>query len=144
MTLACDAFGWLVAAHIGQGGPVETIGRPLVERWIGGMVYRLELHARGTGAAPDDYACTVIAAVVGERQALFVQIGDGAIVLSARPGWKHVFWPRHGEFANTTNFIISAHRCEAREFETTGEPVEELAFFSDDFGTLVPASRRPA
>jgi hypothetical protein len=135
--LACDTFGRLVAAYIGQGGRVETIGRPLVERWIAGVVYRLELHARETGAALDDYACTLMAAVVGERQAVFVQIGDGAIVLSARAGWKHVFWPQHGEFANTTNFITSAHRCKALEFETSGEPVEELALFTDGLENLV-------
>lgn len=135
--LACDTFGRLVATYIGQGGRVETIGRPLVERWIAGVVYRLELHARETGGTLEDYACTLLAAIVAEREAVFLQIGDGAIVVSAGEGWKHVFWPQHGEFANTTNFITSAHRLEALEFESSSEPVEELALFTDGLENLV-------
>ena len=135
--LVCDTFGRLVAAYIGQGGRVQTIGRPLVERWIAGVIYRLELHAKETGAALEDYACTLLAAIVAEREAVFVQIGDGAIVLSAGEGWKHVFWPQHGEFANTTNFITSAHRLDSLEFETLAEPVEELALFTDGLENLV-------
>ena len=135
--LVCDTFGRLVAAYIGQGGRVASIGRPLVERWIAGVVYRLELHARETGAALGDYACTLLAAVVGAQEAAFVQIGDGAIVLSAGEGWKHVFWPQHGEFANTTNFVTSAHRLEALEFGTLDKPVEELALFTDGLENLV-------
>ena len=136
-TLACDTFGRLVAAYVGQGGRVESIGRPLVKRWIAGVVYRLQLHAEETGAAVEDYACTLLAAAVGEREAVFVQIGDGAIVLSAGEGWKHVFWPQHGEFANTTNFITSAHRLEAPECKTFSEPVEEFALFTDVLENLV-------
>jgi hypothetical protein len=132
--LACDAFGRLVAAYIGQ---VESIGRPLVERWISGVVSRLQLHAGETGAAIEDYACTLLAAAVGEREAVFVQIGDGAIVLPAGGGWKHVFRPQHGEFANATNFISSAHRLEALEFETFSEAVEEVALFTDGRESLV-------
>jgi len=135
--LACDTFGRLVAAYIGQGGRVERIGRPLVERWIAGIVYRLELHARDTGGALEDYACTLLAAAVGEQAAMFVQIGDGAIVLSAGEGWKHVFWPQHGEFANTTNFVTSAHRLEALELEVSSRPVEAVALCTDGLENLV-------
>lgn len=135
--LACDTFGRLVAAYIAQGGRVATIGRPLVERWIMGVLYRLKLHAEETGAALEDYACTLLAAIVGEQEAAFLQIGDGAIVLSAGAGWKHVFWPQHGEFANTTNFITSAHRFEALEFGTVSGRIEELALFTDGLENLV-------
>ncbi|CAN5229311.1 PP2C family serine/threonine-protein phosphatase [soil metagenome] len=135
--LVCSTFARLIAAYVEQGGRVESIGRPLVERWIAGVNYRLELHAKDTGAALEDYACTLIAAAVAEQEAVFVQIGDGAIVLSASDGWKHVFWPQHGEFANSTNFITSAHRLSALEFERLGEPVEELALFTDGIENLV-------
>jgi hypothetical protein len=135
--LVCSTFARLVASFVEKGGRIEAIGRPLVERWIAGVNYRLELHAKETGAALDDYACTLLAAVVAERQAAFVQIGDGAIVVAGPDGWRHVFWPQHGEFANTTNFITSAHRLEALEFETRAEPVDELAIFTDGLENLV-------
>lgn len=135
--LVSETFARLVAAFIGQGGRVENIGRPLVERWITGVVYRLELHARQSGAALEDYACTLLAAAVAEREAVFLQIGDGAIVVSDGAGWRHIFWPQHGEFANSTNFITSEHRLEVLEFGTMSGPVEELAIFTDGIENLV-------
>ena len=50
-TLACDTFGRLVEAYIGKGGRVEQIERQLVERWITGLVYRIELDAKRAGAS---------------------------------------------------------------------------------------------
>lgn len=135
--LVSSTFGRLVAAYLWQGGRVENIRRPLVERWIAGVIYRLELHAAGTGVALDKYACTLLAAAVGKQAAVFLQIGDGAIVQSAGEGWQHVFWPQHGEYANTTNFITSAQRLEALEFEVASGPVEELAIFTDGLENLV-------
>jgi hypothetical protein len=135
--LVCETFARLVAAYVAQGGKVEAIARPLVERWIAGVVYRLELQAKETGGSLDDYACTLLAAVVADREAVFVQIGDGAMVLSTGAGWRHVFWPQHGEFANTTNFVTSAHRLQAMEFDTLSTPVEELAVFTDGIENLV-------
>lgn len=135
--LVSSTFARLIAAYVEHGGRVDGIGRPLVERWIAGVIHRLELHAKDTGTALEDYACTLLAAAVAEQAAVFVQIGDGAIVLSAGKSWKHVFWPQHGEFANTTNFVTSGHRVEALEFEMTKVPVEELALFTDGIENLV-------
>ncbi|MCW5734755.1 MAG: protein phosphatase 2C domain-containing protein [Enhydrobacter sp.] len=135
--LVCSTFGRLVAAYVGQGGRIENIRRPLVERWIAGLIYRLEMHAAHTGAALEDYACTLLAAAVGDRSAVFLQIGDGAIVQSVGGSWRYVFWPQHGEFANTTNFITSTHRLEALEFDVASAPVEELALFTDGLENLV-------
>src|SRR4029078_6225499 len=89
--LACGTFAPLVADYVEQGGKIDRIGRLLVERWIAGVIYRLRLHARETAAAVEDYACTLLAAVVADRKAMFVQIGDGAMVLSTGDGWHHVF-----------------------------------------------------
>ena len=45
-SMVCETFARLVEAYIRQGGRVEAIERSLVERWITGIVYRLELHAK--------------------------------------------------------------------------------------------------
>jgi Protein phosphatase 2C len=135
--LACETLARLVAAYLEQGGRVEAIGRPLAERWIAGILYRLELQTRQTGAALRDYACTLLAAVVGAKGAVFVQIGDGAMVIHNGIGWQYVFWPQHGEFANTTTFITSDRAAQAMEFLRLGAPVEELALFTDGIENLV-------
>jgi len=136
--LACDTFVRLVSTYLEQGGTVEAIGRPLAKRWIAGILYRLELQTRQRGGGLlRDYACTLLAAVIGVRGAAFLQIGDGAMVVSAGDGWQHVFWPQHGEFANTTTFITLDHAAEAMDFETRRTPIEEIALFTDGLESLV-------
>jgi serine/threonine protein phosphatase PrpC len=135
--LVCETFSRLVADYVEQGGKIDKIGRLLVERWVAGVIYRLRLHARENRVELEDYACTLLAAVVADKEAVFVQIGDGAMVVSTESGWHHVFWPQHGEFANTTNFITSEGGPEAMEFETLGQPIEELAVFTDGIENLV-------
>jgi hypothetical protein len=136
-SLSCETFGRLVEAYVGKGGRVAAIERALAERWIAGIVYRLELHGRQTGANLADYACTLLAAVVADTSAMFLQIGDGAIVIAKDVGWRHVFWPQHGEFANTTNFVTSERAVPAMAFARLDEAVQEIAVFTDGIENLV-------
>ena len=136
-SLACETFARLVEAYVGNGGRVAGIERQLVERWIMGIAYRLELHARQSGATLPDYACTLLAAVIGDNSAAFAQIGDGAMVIPNGAGWRHVFWPQKGEFANTTNFVTSERAVPAMEFVRLDEAVQEVAVFTDGLENLV-------
>jgi len=136
-SLACETIARLVEAYVGKGGRVAAIERPLVERWITGLVYRIELDANRSGARVQDYSCTLLAAVVADDSAAFLQIGDGAMVISNGAGWRHVFWPQHGEFANTTNFVTSERAVLAMEFVRLDEAVEEVAVFTDGIENLV-------
>ena len=43
--LACETFVKLVADYLDKGGQVKDITRPLVERWIAGIVYGFETFA---------------------------------------------------------------------------------------------------
>ncbi len=137
--LSCQTFARLVAAYLAAGGAVEKIGRPLVARWIAGVVYRLAMRAKADGFECQDYACTLLAAIASDQATAFIQVGDGAIVVSsaAAGGWNYVFWPQHGEFANTTNFVTSDNVLEALDFEVRAQPVEEIAIFTDGLENLV-------
>jgi hypothetical protein len=136
-SLACETFARLVEAYVGKGGRVAAIERSLVERWINGLVYRIELDAKRSGAAVQDYSCTLLAAVIADNSAVFVQIGDGAMVIPAGTGWRHVFWPQHGEFANTTNFVTSERAVPEMDFLRLDEAVQEIAVFTDGIENLV-------
>lgn len=137
--LSCETFARLVADYVSGGGHVEAISRDLAGRWIKGVVYRLSMKSWTEEAQPRDYACTLLAVICGERATAFVQIGDGAIVISDgwSTNWRHVFWPQHGEFANTTNFITSEDALQVMEFQLTTEPIAEVALFSDGLENLV-------
>jgi hypothetical protein len=137
--LACHTFARLVADYIEGGGKVENISRELAARWVSGVIYRLSLKSWDHELQPRDYACTLLAAVCGERATAFLQIGDGAIVISDgwTTTWRHVFWPQHGEFANTTNFVTSEDALEVMEFHAARDPVAEIALFSDGLENLL-------
>jgi hypothetical protein len=115
-----------------------AINRAFIEEWVVSIRNSLEELAVAEGNQIQDYACTLLGAVIGPSGAAYVQIGDGAIVVSTEErgeyGW--VFWPQHGEYANSTNFVTQDNATEALEFET-GPPVNEIALFSDGIERLV-------
>jgi Protein phosphatase 2C len=138
-TLACETFAKLVADYISAGGRVENISRDLAGRWIAGVLYRLSLKSWHAELRPRDYACTLLTVISGTQATMFLQVGDGAIVISDgwTTSWRHVFWPQHGEFANTTNFITSEDVFEIMDFLVTTEPVVEIALFSDGLENML-------
>ena len=105
----------LVAAYISAGGLVDNIGRPIW--WSAGSRASstgCAASRRATGADPRGL-CLHLLAGRGLRRARDGlradrrrrdRLSDGR----RRPG-RHVFWPQHGEFANTTNFITSDARA---------------------------------
>ena len=86
-----------------------------------------------------DYACTFLAAVVGPARAVFMQIGDGAIVVtdSETGEYAWMFWPQHGEFANTTNFVTQQDYESALEIEVVEGYLSGIAIFSDGIERLI-------
>jgi hypothetical protein len=116
----------------------------ITKEFVGGWLSRLRNEINERAEAADltarEFACTLVAAIVGEDRAAFFQIGDGAIVVSNRAepddyGW--VFWPQHGEFANQTNFIIQDNALEIIEFELEDRCIDEVAIFTDGIERLV-------
>src|SRR4029079_13370599 len=88
----------------------------------------------GGGARIQDFACTLLAAVIWPDRAIFFQLGDGAIVSSRREapdGYAVVCWPQQGEYANMTNFLTDADAAEKVFCAQKSESVDEIAIFTD-------------
>jgi protein phosphatase 2C-like protein len=122
-----------------EGGSFAQLTRADAIRWLQTVQSVLEAEAGEHGHDTKEYACTLLVAIVGTGSAAFMQIGDGAIVVSqgAEDGFSYVFWPQHGEFANTTNFVISPDAEYALEFEVAPRRIVELAIFSDGLENLL-------
>lgn len=136
--LATTTLIELIEMYLEEGRTVEGIDRSVAAGWIERVGQAMRDHARDHERAVRDYACTLLAAIAGEDAAAFLQIGDGAIVTSREEeDWTYVFWPQHGEFANTTNFVVSDGVVDLFEFTAMPERVEELAMFSDGIENLV-------
>jgi Protein phosphatase 2C len=136
---ACHTFISLVRSFLNDGGVVSSLDRTQVQVWIKEIAEKLERIASETGHNVRDYACTLLAAVIGNDAAAFIQIGDGAIVIShgEEDGWSWVFWPQHGEFASTTNFVVSDNALQVLEFELAPRPIDEIVLFTDGIENLV-------
>ncbi len=86
-----------------------------------------------------EYACTFLGACLRPEQALFVQIGDGAIVIGAIAEvdqYEVVFWPDQGEYANTTTFLtdeLTPYRTRSWSYSTR---IDKVALFSDGLQRL--------
>jgi Protein phosphatase 2C len=136
---ACNTFIALVQTFLAEGGRVSSVDRTQVEHWIKEIADTLERKAKQSEHHVREYACTLLAAVVADDASVFLQIGDGAIVTShgQEDGWSWVFWPQHGEFANTTNFVVSENALEVLEVEHAPRRIDEIALFTDGIENLV-------
>jgi protein phosphatase 2C-like protein len=107
-------------------------------KWLDIIRGAIADHASNAERDMRDYACTMLFALVGIDAAVFLQIGDGVIVVSDHaPVWSWVFWPDRGEFANTTFFVTDAAVADHLRFESRRGPIGEIALLTDGIEPLV-------
>jgi Protein phosphatase 2C len=88
-------------------------------------------------AEPRDLACTLLAVIVAPMGGGALQIGDGVIVIGERsPGWRWVFWPQKGEYANTTFFLSDEKSLAEAEVASLPDDVLDVALMSDGLELL--------
>ena len=72
--------------------------------------------------------------MISNENAIFYQIGDGAIVYATvdEPEEYCLFqWPQQGEYANTTNFVTDSTASDNLICETVAARVDDVAVFTD-------------
>jgi hypothetical protein len=138
-TRACQELLDNIRLYFEEGGVLKDVERELVSTWIENAAEAVQQAANEEGLALREFACTLLAAVVSDEHALFLQIGDGAIVFGARgeDDWCIASWPQHGEYLNTTRFLTEPASREAFEFTLAELPVYEVAVFTDGIEGLV-------
>jgi Protein phosphatase 2C len=135
--LACENVARVVAEALQSGLRVEDIDRERVLLWHREVLTCLEKEAIQRLCAPRELACTLLTAVIGDHVAVFSQIGDGAIVVSADDSYDPVFWPQSGEYINATNFLTDDGFEQRLEFCSWNETVDDVALFTDGLQMLV-------
>ncbi|QQS55010.1 MAG: protein phosphatase 2C domain-containing protein [Candidatus Competibacteraceae bacterium] len=131
-TLLTECAAWLATA------PLDEDWTPTVAATLFQQVRNaLERLAADEGQPLREFACTLLGAVVAADRALFLQIGDGAIVIDAPDtGYRPVFWPQAGEYANETYFVTDATAAAHLEYAILSEPVVEIALLTDGLQRL--------
>jgi hypothetical protein len=137
-SLVVDRFLRDFAEAVQAGLDVASCRRDFAEKWLESIREAIARLAEAEDGQMRDYACTLLGAVVGPSSSIYLQIGDGAIIVAGeeRGEYNWIFWPQHGEYANVTNFITQENAVEALFFEN-GASVEEIALFSDGIERLV-------
>ena len=134
--LACVTARSSIEATLGnlRSTPLD---KTLVEEWIKDIRRAIYALADANALTARDYACTLLGAVVGPNQALFFQVGDGAIVASSGYAQGVVFWPDSGPYANMTNFVTEEEDVLAHLHITVASAyIDEVALFSDGLQLL--------
>jgi hypothetical protein len=137
--LTSRALIQLVRTYVESGGRISDLTRETAKTWIARIGAIIGERAEDDGASVREYSGTLLAAIMGTADAAFLQVGDGAIVVShgEADGWSYLFWPQHGEFANTTNFVVSPDAPDTLEFELAPRQIDEVALFTDGIENLV-------
>ena len=129
-TLLAECAAWL--AQTPDAAWTRAVAETLIER----VRTVLSQRAAETGLSVREFACTLLGAVLADDHALFLQIGDGAIVISIGDDYWPVFWPQAGEYANETYFATDASAAARLEFAASVEPVVEIALLTDGLQPL--------
>ncbi|PTL85175.1 PP2C family serine/threonine-protein phosphatase [Vitiosangium sp. GDMCC 1.1324] len=133
--LACRRFIELACEALEREGPGAVSDPEVVRGWYRQVRQALEEEASRREVPMRELSCTLLTAVVGEHASVFAQVGDGAIVVRQGEEYVPVFWPQVGEYANTTWFVTSPDLEQVLQV-TSGEPVDEVALFTDGLQML--------
>ena len=130
--VACDEF----IRRIETSDPAELFTRETMCALFTQVSNLLFVEAEHLGVSVRELACTLLLALVGPTNAVFAQVGDGAIVLGTGENYHTVFWPEPAEYANTTDFLTDVQCLEHLQFTTITDKIIEVAVFTDGLQRL--------
>ena len=109
-----------------------------VTSWVAAIRSHIFKYAKAKNLTPRDFACTLLGAVIGNKNAAFFQIGDGAIVIRDHDDLYPVFWPDNGQYANMTYFMTDEDALDHlhRKIWVSSSLPREIAMFSDGLQRL--------
>ncbi|SFU25877.1 PP2C family serine/threonine-protein phosphatase [Paraburkholderia aspalathi] len=132
--IACETGGKLLLAAV-EAADGARLTVELVSELLEGVRAEISKAATVRDVATRALACTLLGAVIGPTQALYFQVGDGAIVARHEGGLAPVFWPESGEYANMTYFVTDADAPSHLRAEIRSA-TDEAALFSDGLQRL--------
>ncbi|WP_066067013.1 PP2C family serine/threonine-protein phosphatase [Neobacillus soli] len=136
-SLACSLFLKEVTKYLSIDKVIKDLGKVFIENWLDTFQAEILSLANDLEVPIREFACTFLAAVVGNDYAAFFQVGDGAIVLldtepeSPEENYKWIFWPDKGEFENTTYFITDPKVKKRIKIDDLHRSVDEISLFTD-------------
>ncbi|MGA2162001.1 MAG: PP2C family serine/threonine-protein phosphatase [Methanoregula sp.] len=135
--IACETLYLQILSVIRERDNISSVTDDDVRDWISASREAIAARAEGNGRRIKDYACTLIGVVATSDHVLYFQIGDGCIVTGDGAGYRTIFWPEQGEYANTTYFVSDDTLPEHIKIEHQNTVPDEIALFTDGLQNLV-------
>lgn len=129
-TLLAECAAWLAQATDEDWQPAA------VTPWLQSLQTVLAQQAAEAALPIREFACTLLGAIVAADRALFLQIGDGAIVIGSGHGYQPIFWPQGGQYVNETWFVTDPNAADFLQCVVIVEPVAEIALLTDGLQPL--------
>jgi hypothetical protein len=137
---ACDALVAAATRYLQAGNDPSQDGCQAITAWFGEAERAVGKAAELHDVSAPQCATTLLAAIVGERVAVFGQIGDGAIVAASSADQVGTFdlivTPHRGEYANETLFITSGSWRDHFTPCVVPEAIADLVMLTDGMETL--------
>lgn len=136
-SMVCAGFQRRAVSHL-RTKDMMPIDHEIVSDWLDDIRERINIASAGSGLLPRDYAATLVAAIVAPDRAVIVHVGDGAAVLRTKDNgvWSVPSWPFHGQWANTTRFVVDDPQAQVDLVCVEG-CFDRVAVFSDGIEYLV-------
>ena len=137
---ACASFIYQIRGSLDDAGNLSFLTADFVKEWIAAFQREIKIIAEQNESSAREYACTFVAAVIGNEHSVFAQIGDGGIVIletETKDTYQTVFWPQQGQYANQTNFLTDSNAVANLMFNTINLNIQEVALFTDGMQSLV-------
>ena len=137
--LTCSLFMDEMKSLMQTGRGAADIDDAFMADWLCRLRHEITVRAEEAGVSPRAFACTLLAAVVAPDRAVFIQIGDGAIVyaMDEEPETFRVpIWPQQGEYENTTYFATEPGAADRLICRPVLGVCDQVALFSDGLQRL--------
>jgi hypothetical protein len=137
-SITCTTLLEQVEFFLAQDRSLASVTDHDAHEWLNAVREAIADRASDADLEMRDFACTMLFALVGVDAAVFLQIGDGVIVVNDQAQqWSWVFWPDRGEFANATFFVTDTAAADHLRFENRCGFIGEVALLSDGIESLV-------
>jgi len=139
--LACSLLIQEMEALFGPDseGNLSEITNEFLTSWLVSFQREVTIRAEHEELSARDFACTLVAAIIGEQSAVFAQIGDGVIVVPSNEepdDYCYVFWPQKGEYANETYFATDPEAHTRLQYDHVPRRIDEVAVLTDGIQNL--------
>ncbi len=141
--IVCASFIRKSKQLFAEGGTLHDLTEGFARSWLADVRTEISTEADAARLDPGEYASTFLGAVIGENEATFLHLGDGAIVVARRQdahrhseSYRCLSWPQQGEYVNSTHFVTDEDAAE-KIVLCYEAGIDEIAIFSDGIQHLV-------